>query len=193
MATDTTMILYIEIYYLNLIDTSKTLQMNGHKQMDSRLGEGHVAHWTTLRNIFSSHGMQSLESVVKSYNSWAWSSNDWKSGCFSNATLITYLFWHSPTYTTRCPFGTSLGTTFSSLREVQKDHSQHMPMDDAKGMSLRSILRHFLVHDFRNLHFVIFILCVCVVLSWESFGGKGRMSKWSFLRLLSLNKEKRFI
>lgn len=126
---------------------------------------GDLAHWTTLRKIFSSHGIWSLESAVKSYTSWAWSSNAWKSGFFNNATLITNLLWHSPTYTTKWPFGTSRGTIISSCNKAHTGHVPHV----AQGITLSPILRHFFIHDFRNFPFVIIfsLLFICVIILWS--------------------------
>lgn len=140
------------------------LHLNCHRQMDSCRSGGDLAHWTMLRKIFSSQGIRSLESAVKSYTSWAWSSNAWKSGCFSKVTLITNLLWYSPTYTTKWPFGTSLGTIFSSCSNGHKDHVQHISQA-AEGMTLRPVLRHFFIHALRNFAFIIFIFslsCGCV-------------------------------
>lgn len=89
-----------------------------------------ATHRRMLRNILSSQGMQSLMSGVNSYSSRALSSNALKSGCSRNDTLITYLLQSSPTYTTRWPFGTSLGISSSSSSQppLKQSHLVHLQL-----------------------------------------------------------------
>jgi len=114
---------------------------------------GELAHRTTLRKRCSSQGMQSFESAMKSYSSWAWSNKALKSGWWSKPILITYLLCFSPTYTTKWPFGTSLGILeHPSWREHHQPLSQHSSQD----MHLfRHIFLHLFRHPLRNLDFIV--------------------------------------
>jgi len=114
---------------------------------------GELAHRRTLRKRCSSQGIQSFESAMKSYSSWAWSNKALKSGWWSKAILMTYLLWFSPTYTTKWPFGTSLGILEQpSCKEDHQARSQHSSQD--KHL-LRHIFLHLLRHPLRNLDFIV--------------------------------------
>lgn len=114
---------------------------------------GEVAHRRTLRKRCSSQGMQSFESAMKSYSSWAWSNKALKRGWWSKPIFITYLLCFSPTYTTKWPFGTSLGISEQpSCKQHHQARSQHSSQD---MHLLRHIFLHLLRHPLRNLDFIV--------------------------------------